>query len=363
VTVIDVLSRGRRSLVLWASLLCGTFVAAACNNGASLDSSEGPKDTLPADPPPDTTTTPRPDTTPPQPPDTIPTDTTPPPTPSADCGSTDGGGAPVHVGLAIGPNHIPPAKFGSTPFTGTQITATTDSGRTCLMSDLAAARRANLRVFISFTGSERHYRDPNGFSVQLWKQRVDRFRNLDLTPYIADGTILAHLIMDEPADPGNWSGKVVPLADIEEIAAYSKQVWPTMTTMIRSWPEYLKGYEFKHLDAIWFHYLDRWAPLDGYIAEHYTTARSLGLNIVGGLNVMNGGSSSSGIPGKHAGKNAMSADEIRAWGEKLLDQPGTCAFLFWEYNDAYLSRPDIKAAMQEITDKAKSYPTRDCGKH
>jgi len=264
--------------------------------------------------------------------------------------------------LAIGPNHIPPAKFGSTLFTGTQITATTDSGRTCLLSDLAAARRANVRVFISFTGSEQHYRDANGFSVPMWKARVDRYRNLDLTPYIADGTIIAHLIMDEPADPGNWSGKVVALSDIEEIAAYSKQIWPTMPTMIRSWPEYLKGYEFKHLDAIWFHYLDRWAPLDGYIAEHYATARSLGLNIVGGLNVMNGGSSGSGIPGKHAGKNAMSADEIRSWGEKLLAEPGTCAFLFWEYNEAYLSRPDIKAAMQEIVDKAKSYPTRSCAK-
>jgi hypothetical protein len=342
---------------LLGSLLFVSLTAVACNNGSSLESNESP--------PPDTTTTPPPDTTTPLPPvDTTPPppDTTPPPQPSADCASTDPGGTPVHVGLAIGPNHIPPAKFGSTLFTGTQITATTDSGRTCLLSDLAAARRANVRVFISFTGSEQHYRDANGFSVPMWKARVDRYRNLDLTPYIADGTIIAHLIMDEPADPGNWSGKVVALSDIEEIAAYSKQIWPTMPTMIRSWPEYLKGYEFKHLDAIWFHYLDRWAPLDGYIAEHYATARSLGLNIVGGLNVMNGGSSGSGIPGKHAGKNAMSADEIRSWGEKLLAEPGTCAFLFWEYNEAYLSRPDIKAAMQEIVDKAKSYPTRSCAK-
>jgi len=353
----QVFSRARRSVRLLGSLLFASLTAVACNNGSSLESNESP--------PPDTTTTPPPDTTTPLPPvDTTPPppDTTPPPQPSADCASTDPGGTPVHVGLAIGPNHIPPAKFGSTLFTGTQITATTDSGRTCLLSDLAAARRANVRVFISFTGSEQHYRDANGFSVPMWKARVDRYRNLDLTPYIADGTIIAHLIMDEPADPGNWSGKVVALSDIEEIAAYSKQIWPTMPTMIRSWPEYLKGYEFKHLDAIWFHYLDRWAPLDGYIAEHYATARSLGLNIVGGLNVMNGGSSGSGIPGKHAGKNAMSADEIRSWGEKLLAEPGTCAFLFWEYNEAYLSRPDIKAAMQEIVDKAKSYPTRSCAK-
>jgi hypothetical protein len=349
------LSGARRAAWLLGSLLSLSVGALACNNGASLASNETPKDSTP---PPDSTPTPPSDTTVPPPP---PIDTT-PPQPSAGCAPIDPGGPPVHVGLAIGPNHIPPAKFGSVVFTGTQITATTDSGRTCLMSDLAAARRTNMRVFISFTGSERHYRDANGFSVQMWKDRVNRFRNLDLTPYIADGTILAHLIMDEPADPSNWNGKAVTLAQIEEIAAYSKEVWPTMTTMIRAWPEYLKGYPLPHLDAIWFHYLDRWKPLDGYIAEHYTTARELGLNIIGGLNVMNGGSSNSGIPGKHSDKFAMSADELRSWGETLLSQPGTCAFLFWEWNEAYLARPDIQAAMKELTDKAKSYPTRGCGK-
>jgi hypothetical protein len=262
----------------------------------------------------------------------------------------------------MGPNHIPPRKFG-TLFTGTQITATLENGRSCLLADLAAARRANVRVFISFTGHESHFVDANGFSVKLWEQRVDRFRNLDLTPYIADGTIMAHLIMDEPTDPSNWGGKPVTLPQIEEIASYSKQIWPTMPTMIRTWPEYLQGYEFKHLDAIWFHYLDRWAPLEGFISQHFPTARSLGLNIVGGLNVMNGGSSQSGIPGKRAGKNAMSAEEVRSWGEKLLAEPGMCAFLFWEWNETYLARPDIQAAMQDLVEKAKNYPARSCGQH
>jgi hypothetical protein len=269
----------------------------------------------------------------------------------------------VHVGLAMGPNHVPPTKFGNL-FTGTQITATLiENGQSCLLSDLAAARRANMRVFISFTGNERHYRDANGFSVEMWKARVNRFRNLDLSPYIADGTIMAHLIMDEPSDPSNWNGKAVPLADIEEIARYSKEVWPTMPTLIRTWPEYLEGYQFPHLDAVWFHYLDRWAPLDGFIGEHFPAARALGLNIVGGLNVLNGGSSQSGIPGKKAGKFAMSADEVRAWGERILAEPGMCAFLFWEYSDAYLSRPDIRAALEDLVAKARDYPQRSCGQH
>ena len=86
-------------------------------------------------------------------------------------------------------------------FTGTKITATSSA---CLLADLEIARRANARVFISFTGNSQYNRDESGFSLVKWKQRVDRFRNVDLTPYIADGTILGHLLMDEPNESRIW---------------------------------------------------------------------------------------------------------------------------------------------------------------
>lgn len=258
----------------------------------------------------------------------------------------------------MGPTHIPSAEFGGR-FSGTQITALVAS---CLVADLEAARRANLRVFISFTGNEQYLRDENGFSLTKWKQRVDRFRNVDLTSYISDGTILAHLIMDEPADPNNWNGKVVSLSDIEAMAKYSKEVWPTMLVYIRTWPEYLKGGQFPHLDAVWFHYLDRWGDIDSFLAKHLGDLRGLGLKVIGGLNVLNGGSKSSGIPGKGSGKNAMSADEIRTWGGKFFAQPDLCAFLLWEYDAGYLARPDIKAAVEELAQKARNYPKNSCAR-
>ena len=83
---------------------------------------------------------------------------------------------------------------------------------------------------------------------------------------------------------------------------------------VRAFPEYLEGGQFPHLDAIWFQYLDRWAPLDEFIAKHFKDAEPLGLKIVTGLNAINGGSKSSGIPGKRQGKNAMSADELQVVG-------------------------------------------------
>jgi hypothetical protein len=335
---------------------------AACNNGSSLASNEGnlpppdstPQDTLPPPPP---------DTTPPQPPvDTTtppPSDTTAPP-PAGYCAGFSGpsGPDPTHQGIAMGPTHVPTSRFGPA-FSGTQITALTS---TCLLADLDAARRANVRVFISFTGNEQYNRDANGFSFTKWKQRVDRFRNLNLTPYINDGTILGHLIMDEPNDKGNWNGKVVTQAEIEAMAAYSKEVWPTMTTYLRTFPDFLKGGQYPHLDALWFHYLERFGPIDEFIDKHFPVVRSLGLKIIAGLNVINGGGKDSGIPGKGEGKNAMSADEIREWGGKLMAQPDLCAFLLWEYDDSYFDRPDIKAAVEDLANKARAFPTRDCSR-
>ena len=358
--MMQVLSRAGRALRLGGPLLALLAVPlTGCGNGDSLVSSESPlpPDTTP--PPPDTTTPPPPDTTtPPPPPDT----TTPPPPPDStanpvDCGP-DGGasGPPQHVGIPFGPATLPPSRF-TAEWTGTIYTATS---ATCLPIHMANARRVNARLFVSFTGNEQYNRDANGFSMTKWKERVDRFRSVDLTSYIEDGTILGHFIMDEPSDPSNWSGKPVTQEQIEEMARYSKEIWPTMPTMIRAWPEYLLGGQYPHLDAIRFHYLELRGPLDAFIEKNMREAQALGLAVVGGLNVLNGGSKNSGIPGRADNKYGMSASEIRAWGTRFLNEPGLCAFFLWEHDDAYLSRSDIKAALDELAAQARNYPQRPC---
>ena len=344
-------------------LFFGAMAAASCSDGTTVASSEFPKDSTPPDSvtPPDSTNLPDstvapPDSTPPVPPP--PPDSTPVDTAAHSCGGITGGssGTPVHEGIAFGPATLPPSKFTS-PFGATIYTATDP---VCLALHLAAARRVNARLFISFTGNETHMVDANGFSMTLWKQRVDRFRNVPMDSYVADGTILGHMIMDEPSDPTNWGGKVVTQAQIEEMARYSKEIWPTMPTMIRTWPYYLKGGQYPHLDAVRFHYLDRWKPLDDFLAKNMQDARDLGLAIVGGLNVLNGGAKDSGIPGRASNKFGMNADEIREWGSRFLDEPDLCAFILWEWDDKYFARADIKAAIDELAAKAAAHPKHEC---
>jgi hypothetical protein len=259
------------------------------------------------------------------------------------------------VGVPFGPAHVPPERFAD--FSGTLYTATNPD---TLLRDLAKARLAGARLTISFTGNEQYLRDQNGFSIAKWEQRVDRFRGVDLTSYIDDGTIIGHFIMDEPQDPSNWSGKRVTQAQIEEIAKYSKQVWPTMLTVIRSFPDYLEGYQYPHLDALQVNYLNKFGSIDDFVAAQVQGAKSLGLALVGGLNVLNGGAPTSGIPGEAEGKYGMNGDEIRSWGGKYLSDPYVCAFVVWEYDPEYLSRPDIKAAFADLSQVARSHPEKTC---
>jgi hypothetical protein len=341
--------RSNAGVLGWLFLCAG---AAACGSGPAqtLVGNNGAGDTIiaPTPPPPDTVAPP--DSLPPPPDSTAPPDSSSPEPPPVII--------PVHVGIPFGPYALPPDTYGQ-EFTGTYRPRWNDRS---LLADLEAARRANTRVLLNLTGSERYLSDENGFSFAKWKARVDQHRNTDISSYIADGTVVAHFIMDEPDDPSNWGGKTVSLADIDMVAKYSKEIWPDLPTVIRVTPGWLKGYKFQYLDGAWAQYLDRFGPLDSYIATNIRDAKESGLALVGGLNVLNGGSKNSGIPGRKAGKFAMSANEIRTWGTALLAQPYFCAFIMWEYDQAYFSRPDIKAALAELRQQAAVHPQQGCRK-
>jgi hypothetical protein len=89
-------------------------------------------------------------------------------------------------------------------------------------------------------------------------------------------------------------------------------------------------------------------------------AKELGLELVAGLNLLGGGGVD-GIPGYNARKNSMSAAQIKSWGGRYLEEPYMCAFLMWSYHPEYMARPDIKAALEDISQKARSHQNKKCG--
>jgi hypothetical protein len=339
-SMLDGIGRPRRkSTWLRAAPFVLLTLALACGGGPTKPA--GTTEGDPTSPPPTET------------PDTLPPPTPPPPDPG---GPNPPPGPVTHVGLAFGPAQMPPGRFSE--FSATLYTATDPD---TLILALEMARRANTRLFLSLTGNQRNFQSSNGgFDIAKWKQRVDRFRGLDLGPYIAEETIVGHILLDEPWDNTNWNGRPVSLPDVEEIARYSKEIWPSMLTVIRTKYDYLEGYEYPHLDAVRTQYHSRYGPIDDYMAAHLESARSLGLAMIGGVNLLNGGAKNNGSPGRREGQFAMTADEIRSWGRQVLTNPNICAFLMYQYDSVYLARPDIQAALAELSEIARDIPKRAC---
>jgi hypothetical protein len=212
-------------------------------------------------------------------------------------------------------------------------------------------------------GSQSHVKNADGtFSFTKWKTVVDRFRGVNLAPYITDGTIIAHYLIDEPNMAHRWGGKTIPQATIEAMAKYSKQIWPSMLTIVRVVPTWLASapVTYTYLDAGWAQYTAVKGDPTRWITAEVNAAKSKGLGLVASMNVLDGGNGSSGIRGYTSGKWSMSASELRSYGTVLLNQTYVCAFYQWMYNSSYYGRSDIKSAMAALSTKARAHTKTSC---
>lgn len=230
-----------------------------------------------------------------------------------------------------------------------------------LLTLLAGARTKRARVILKLGGSDGNSQNADGtFNLAKWKSMVDRFKDINFSSYIADGTILGHYLLDEPHFPSKWGGSIVPQSIVEEMAQYSKQLWPAMTTMISSPPRWLSevGMSYTYLDAAFAQF--EWNYGSGWIGKEVAAAKAKGLGLVVSLNLLDGGDGTSGIPGTYGGRWAMSASEVRSYGSAMLAEAYICGFTMWKYTPEYYSRPDIQSAMADLSILARSHATTSC---
>jgi hypothetical protein len=220
-----------------------------------------------------------------------------------------------------------------------------------LLSELAAIKSRGGKVVLMFAGKETYYKDADGhFSLAKWKERVDRFRGVNFSSSVTDGTIIAHYLIDEPNDPANWNGQPVPGSTLEQMAQYSKQIWPNLLTVVRVDPGYLR-YDHRYLDAAWAQYVYRKGTAADYIRRNVEDAQARGLGLITGLNLLKGG-----INGTR-----MSASQVQEWGSTLLGSSYPCAFISWQYDTDYLATAGMGAAMDLLRNKAENRAGKTCG--
>jgi hypothetical protein len=250
-------------------------------------------------------------------------------------------------GIPIGLFAQPTTEFGAR-YNG----AKKNIGPQGLVKELAAIKARGGRTVLAFAGDQKYWRDAQGhFSFDKWKSQINRYKGVNFSSYIADGTVIGHYLVDEPNDPNNWSGQPISPQMVEAMAQYSKQLWPGMPTLVRADPEYFVGRKYQYLDAAWAQYLARKGNVNDYIRSRVADAQKAGLQLVVGLNFTKGGNPT-GSP--------MSASEIESWGSALLSSSYPCAFISYQYHSGILSNAGVKDAMDALRKKAQNRATKSC---
>lgn len=233
-----------------------------------------------------------------------------------------------------------------------------------IVSKLQGARSKGGRAIVKLSkGRDKYVKNADGtFSISKWKSLVGSYRNVNLDPFISDGTIIAHYLIDEPHRAARWGGKAISHKTLEEMAKYSKQLWPQMTTVVRVAPSWLAkaSFDWKYVDAGWTQYRATHGDAAKWVAAEAAAAEREGLGLVVGLNVIHGGNGSSGIRGYTRSKWTMSAAEIRKYGYAMLGAERACAFFNWTYDADFYGRSDIRSAMADVSAKARSHARTSC---
>jgi hypothetical protein len=259
----------------------------------------------------------------------------PPPTPSVD--------RPLPFGLFQAP-----LDEYSSRWTGAFYRA--DPSRIVRLLDRAS--QAKMRIIVSLTNAA-DSKNPDGtFSLTRWKAQVDKYRTLALGGFVSAGTMYAHLLVEQPNCASCWGGREISWQTVEDMARYSKSVWPTVATTVRAAPSQLAeaGFRWSYLDAGWAQYTTRRGDAKAFVDHEAAVARDEGLTLIMGVNFL-----------EAAGSNtaSMTASQIKQIGTAMA-KASVCALVGWKYDDGYLSQSGIRQALDSVATVAKSRTTSGC---
>jgi hypothetical protein len=297
--------------------------------------------------------------------------------------------SPTGAGVPFGPFHLPNDQFGvRTWYDGALRGLSTSSAS----SDLSYAKSKGIRIVVSLPGSRAGYTNSDKtFNMSLWKQKMDAWRSQAalLETYYASGTILANYLVDEPDCSSCWGGKPITGAQAAEMSSYAKSILPDIPTIVRAVPAWFRkvGLTGNQVDLAWAQYE---GPLhqpsanmtpEQFRDQNVADAKALGMGLIMGMNTLDGGDGSSGIPGTYnlatvTTRWQMSAAEVQHAGTVFAKETYVCAVLDWRYSptltsstftstqealvQAFDDRSDVKAALAQVLTAAKSRSVTPC---
>lgn len=233
---------------------------------------------------------------------------------------------------------------------------------------LPMVRAAGLQVTLRLTGDHERYTTADGdFDPEAWKAELDRWDPAALTPFITDGTLAGHMLLD---DVRTFPGRPPDAATLDELARYSQSRLPGLLTYVREQatklPKPADG-RYHHLDAQVNQYEAAEGDVEAYARREAAAAHALDLGLINGLNIADGGDGSAGHAGWRADHWPMTAAEITRYGAVLADVPSCGMFLAWEYDGEerwtdgsigadWFDAPDRQAALRALADRVAAHP-------
>jgi hypothetical protein len=146
------------------------------------------------------------------------------------------------------------------------------------------------------------------------------------------------------------------------MARYSRQRWPTLPTIAHAPPSWLSANPtpWQYLDVAYVTFQGSAGDPAVWVSSQASAAGQARLGLMVGMNVLNGGTSASGLAGTAPGKYAMSASQLRSWGSTLAAQIEVCGLVLSRYNAGYFGRTDVKDAVAAVAQKAASHAATSC---
>jgi hypothetical protein len=309
---------------------------------------------------------------------------------AASCGETDPPSSPEaapptdapapdaavsYSGIPYGPydlwENTTELKWGPGPFT---LSLDNSFLPTSLAQRIEAARRKGVRLVLELTGGPNNVTTNRKFDLGKWKARMDRLNTSAIKKAVADGvadgTIVAGKLLDEPEHP-KWGG-VPTKAMIDGMATYVKKNFPTLPMGIGHGAPGFKwrsAERYKVLDWVSVQYV--WSYNQGNVTawrdQVLSFVRQNGVTPMFALNILNGGVTdtkgawdcpNTGGKGTRTSYCRMTSGQVRTYGRTI--GPFGCAMLMWRYDDAFMSNAANQSAFKDVASLLNSKPRRSC---
>jgi hypothetical protein len=193
---------------------------------------------------------------------------------------------------------------------------------------------------------------------------------------VADGTVIASSLMDEPENK-KWGGVMTkPL--IDSMAAYTKRYFPTLPVGPSHGPNgYYQWRPDEHYQVVDYvrNQYNWWVTkgdVEGWRDNVLKQAQHDGVAVAFSLNILDGGQTAprdggwscpGGTSAGHGTRKPacrMTASQIRDWGKAL--GPHGCALLMWRYDADAMEREDNQEAMRDVAAALAKAPNPGCAR-